>query len=153
MTFLPHFHGNLIGGTANAAGLHFKMRLDVVKGLFEGAQSVFTRLFRQIFQRTIYDGFRGTLLSVIHEPVYEPSYKTAVVHRIGQDFPVGYDTFTGHGDSSVRFLNEQFPEPPEMQPFLLILLPAAAGPTLSRLCLSLVNTSKRMASTKPGRHA
>ena len=99
LTFRAHFHGHLVGGAANAAGLDFHVGLHVVQGLFKGAHGFFARLFSQGLKGAVENLFGCTLLAVEHKPVHKLGDKAAGVQRIGQHFPLRDRTFTGHGVS------------------------------------------------------
>src|SRR5689334_13591474 len=61
------FDRNLIGGTADAAALHFQARLDVVERLAEDLQRILLEASADDFEGTVQDAFGGGLLATDHQ--------------------------------------------------------------------------------------
>src|SRR5512146_3217768 len=96
-----HFYGNLVVGTAHAAGLHFQQRLYVLHRFLEQFQSFVAALLLQLLHRLVEDSLRGALLAVPHHRVDELVDQRRAVDRVRQRLPLRYMTFSRHLLSSL----------------------------------------------------
>ena len=90
-----NFHGNLIGGTADAARLDLDCRRDVVERLFDEIQR-FGILLTDHLERAIHDVFSDGLLAALHHHVDETRNHLAPVLGIGENGTLRSGTFTRH---------------------------------------------------------
>src|SRR3990167_1370176 len=98
-----NFHGNLVVRTADAAGLDFDHRLDVVDGDHEDLQRVLAGLLFDLLKRTVDDALGDGLLARFHDDVHELGQIDRTELRVGQDFAFGYFATTWHFDSFICF--------------------------------------------------
>src|SRR3990167_2497709 len=91
-----NFHGNLVVRTADAAGLDFDHRLDVVDGDHEDLQRVLAGLLFDLLKRTVDDALGDGLLARFHDDVHELGQIDRTELRIGQDLALGYFATTWH---------------------------------------------------------
>jgi len=83
-----HFDRHLIGGTANAARLHFDDGLDVVESLREqsnGVAALLAGLLRNTIDRTVDDALGSRLLAALHDDVHELGEHVVVELGVRQD--------------------------------------------------------------------
>ena len=91
-----NFHGNLIGGTADTAGLDFQAGHDVFHSLGKDFQRLFLGLFLDDVKGTIHDLLSHALLAIQHDAVDQLGHQHGAVHGIGQDLSFGNITSSGH---------------------------------------------------------
>ena len=87
------FDRHLIGGAANAAGLDFQLRRDVVQGFLEHVGRSLARLLGNSLKSLIADVLRDSALSVQHDLIDQFSH---YLNRIRQHFTFRYKTATRH---------------------------------------------------------
>ena len=91
-----HFHGHLIGGAAHTAGLDLQGRHDVLHGGGEDLQGILAGLLLDNVKGAVNHFLCHAFLAVEHNAVDQLSYQYGTVHRIGQHFPLGYVSSSGH---------------------------------------------------------
>ena len=91
-----HLHGDLIGGTADTAGLDFQTGHDILHSLGEHFQRLLLGLFLDDIKGTVDNLLGNALFTVQHDAVDELRHQHGVVHRIGQDLSLGNITSSGH---------------------------------------------------------
>ena len=89
-------HGDLIGSTADAAGLDLQAGHDIIHSLGENFQRLFLGLFLDDVKSTVDDLLGDALFTVQHDAVDQLGHQHGVVHRIGQDLSLGNITSSGH---------------------------------------------------------
>src|SRR6266850_3481372 len=93
---LPHFHGDLVGGTADAAALHLEDRLDVVEGLLERLDRVVVGALLDQIEGAVGDALGDGLLPLAHHVVDELGEQPVLELRIGEDSALGDVATTRH---------------------------------------------------------
>ena len=81
---------------ADAAGLDFEARHDVVQGFGKRVKRFLAGLFLDDVKSIVHDLLSNTLFAVEHHAVDELRHQNAVVHRIRQNFSFGNVTSSGH---------------------------------------------------------
>ena len=89
-------NGDLVGGTADTAGLDLEGRHDVVEGLGESLKRLFTGLLLDDVESVVHDFLSDAFLSVQHNAVDELGDHHRVVYRIGEYLSLGNVTSSGH---------------------------------------------------------
>ena len=90
------FHRDLIGCTADTAGLGFEARHDIFHSLRKNIEGFVAGLFLDHIKGAVHDLLGDALLAVEHDAVDKLGHQNAVVHRIGQNFSFGNITSSGH---------------------------------------------------------
>jgi hypothetical protein len=88
--------GHLVGGAADAAGLHLEGRLDVLQGLLEGGDGVGTGLGADTLEGTVDDALGGGLLAVLEDLVDQLRDDRGAVDRVDDERALGSGTLTRH---------------------------------------------------------
>src|SRR5512143_277122 len=91
-----HFDGHLVGGTTNAAGLHFDHRANVIQCLLEHVEGFALALFRHTVERAIDDLLGYSLLAAHHNDVHELGERTIPELRIREDLTLGSFSSSSH---------------------------------------------------------
>src|SRR5262249_42889033 len=66
-----HFHGNLVGGAADAAGAHLEARLHIVERVVGHLDRGLARALLDAIERAVDDRLGDRLLSLDHQAVHE----------------------------------------------------------------------------------
>src|SRR3954470_3884807 len=91
-----HLDGHLIGGAADAPGLHLDRGLDVLDRLLEHLHRIVVGLRPDGLQGVVQDALGDRLLAVLHHHVDELGDQLRVVERIRQDLALRDLSAPGH---------------------------------------------------------
>src|SRR5690606_13591534 len=91
-----NFDRNLVGSTADTAGLHFDQRSDGVESFFEDLQGIAVLARLDSVQSTVNDALGHGLLAAFHHVVHEFGEVLASVFRIVQDLTLCCYTTSWH---------------------------------------------------------
>ena len=91
-----NFHGDLIGSTADTAGLNFQAGHDILHSLCKNFQGLLLSLGLDDVESTVDHLLSHALLTVQHDAVNQLGHQHGVVHRIRQDLSLGNITSSGH---------------------------------------------------------
>src|SRR5947209_13656795 len=94
---LPHFHRDLVGGAAHAAGLHLEHRLHVVQRLLEDLERLVLGALGDDVEGAVADLLGDGLLALAHQVVHELGDQAVLELGVRQDLALLDDATTGHG--------------------------------------------------------
>ena len=95
------FNGDLVGGTADAAGLNFQGRHDVGHGSVEHFDGFLAGLLSNGLQSFVANGLRYAALAVVHDLVDQLGDNGGIVYRIRKHFALRDKSTTRHGSPSL----------------------------------------------------
>src|SRR6202000_833089 len=95
------FDRHLVGGTADAAGAHFEVRLHVGERLVERLHRVALGLLLDLGHGAVDDGLGGRLLALVHQAVHELGDDDVAIFGVGEDFARPGGVTAGHGALSL----------------------------------------------------
>src|SRR5882757_7673056 len=95
-TLGANFDRNLVGGTTNAAALHFQLGLDVVERLAEDLERVFFEAALNDVEGAVDDAFSRRLLAAQHQGVRELCHELVLVLGVRNDLALRYVSAAGH---------------------------------------------------------
>ena len=79
------FDRHLIGRAADAAALHFQVRLDILQRLLEDRQGILLRQLLELRQRAVHDALRRGLFAALHDAGDQPRHDLAAKARVRRD--------------------------------------------------------------------